>query len=673
MSGPGQSTLKRTIVQASRPHDNIYDPLFESSSGVKGHIKQYNANMMKRLERVPNYEHMFSDHRQTHGIRVKSDKFNVPVVPPESAQKIAASQDAHTIIGRDRLKFVKRPNVPFLHNVPPQIIVEAQAPKRAEKKYTSAKEMVKLATPRVKTVAVQTLYRDSETQTDPYTPDYILSDDAPDPEVLSIAHFTYANGMLPVATHEVEVINRMREKKAYLATLPEDTDEASLEKRKQMLAKQEKKEWKYREQEMLKEQDAKLRQLMEKLRERDAKAQDYLNRRLDKLKQAKLKIRNDQLSRIHHQRVKGFRKLGKEDPYLTNKKTKRDVIGEYADHESHVYAPVARVGRAPMKNHVVDYGIPLIQDFQGLMSLESRIPSELEAKIRKPKEKTTFKRREQIKKDHLEHVDRIIHGLDADPSETQMMQNMYKTLQPTIRPHTPEIGDDEKSEIRSATVMIQKLIRGRAVQNQMYEEKVRSLPLIRELRIKTEAPQKDPNVETEKHLAAGIDLISGSIISHTLAFMAKHMLQQRENKSVIDLAKEALSERSRREEEESTRRKSESAVFNKLDQATGMIVGVHQNTVDSFIDNLLTNAVDELAHDSASTAIQDQDGKVGKTSGENNRAIVSDLVRGFLIPEVERQRKKNALDMKDSRYTRAAHDAMVDTVKEIHSALVQAI
>jgi len=422
---------------------------------------------------------------------------------------------------------------------------------------------------------------------------------------------------------------------------------------------------------MLKEQDAKIKQLMEKLRERDAKAQDYLNRRLDRLKQAKLKSRNDQLSHIHHQRVKGFRKLGKEDPYAINKKTKRDVIGDYADHESHVYAPVARVGRAPMKNHVVDYGIPLIQDYQGLTSLESRIPGQLDAKITKPKEKTKVKRRDKIKKDHLDHVDRIIHGLDVDPLDRQM-QNMYKGMQPTIRPRTPEIGDDEDSEINAATVMIQKLIRGRAVQNQMYEEKVRSLPLIQELRTKAETPKDHPDVETEKYLAAGIDLISGSVISHTLAFMAKHMLQQRENKSVIDLADEALTERSRREEQESARRKSESAVYNKLDQATGMIVGVHQNTVDSFIGSLVTNAVDDLARDSASTAVQAGAKNDAKTSGESNRAIVSDLVRGFLIPEVERQRKKNAVDMKDSRYTRAAHDAMYDAVKEVHSALVQA-
>lgn len=41
-----------------------------------------------------------------------------------------------------------------------------------------------------RTIAVQTIYRDSEAQTNPYTPDYVLVPGEPEPEVLAIAHLT---------------------------------------------------------------------------------------------------------------------------------------------------------------------------------------------------------------------------------------------------------------------------------------------------------------------------------------------------------------------------------------------------------------------------------------------------------------------------------------------------
>lgn len=42
-----------------------------------------------------------------------------------------------------------------------------------------------------RTVGVQTDYRDSETQTDPYTPEYVLHPGAAIPEILTLATFSW--------------------------------------------------------------------------------------------------------------------------------------------------------------------------------------------------------------------------------------------------------------------------------------------------------------------------------------------------------------------------------------------------------------------------------------------------------------------------------------------------
>ncbi|GAB5370050.1 hypothetical protein AAMO2058_001458900 [Amorphochlora amoebiformis] len=261
----GHEVLKRTVTQKTRMHDNLYDPVFMSSSGDRGHQRHYTKMIMKRLERIADYEHMFSDTRPNYGMRVANSKHNVNIFPPkgESLRK----EDEHTILGRDRWKWTDHPKASFTHSSAPAPIVRpnpnSDAAKKSikqmtqgESKYGSTKDLVDpVDTPRVRTVGVQTLYRDSETQTDPYTPDYVLPEGVTeDPEMLSIAHFRVANGMLPVAQHEVEIIKRMRAKRDYLSRLPQSADQASLQKRKQMLATQEMKEWRYREMQMKEEQ-----------------------------------------------------------------------------------------------------------------------------------------------------------------------------------------------------------------------------------------------------------------------------------------------------------------------------------------------------------------------------------------------------------------------------------
>jgi hypothetical protein len=49
---------------------------------------------------------------------------------------------------------------------------------------------------------------------------------------------------------------------------------------------------------------------------------------------------------------------------------KRDIVDEYSNFDSKVYAPVTREGRLPLKNQVVDYSIPLIQSYVGLSNIK---------------------------------------------------------------------------------------------------------------------------------------------------------------------------------------------------------------------------------------------------------------------------------------------------------------
>lgn len=67
---------------------------------------------------------------------------------------------------------------------------------------------------RTRTFGTQSVYRESETQTEPYAPEYRVPDGVT-PEVLNIVQICTSKG-LPVTEAEVSTIERMRQKKFVL-------------------------------------------------------------------------------------------------------------------------------------------------------------------------------------------------------------------------------------------------------------------------------------------------------------------------------------------------------------------------------------------------------------------------------------------------------------------------
>ncbi len=92
------------------------------------------------------------------------------------------------------------------------------------------------------------IVRESEVQTEPYSPDYRVAQDTK-PELLALASLTVGQG-LPVGMAELEMIERARAKRQWAASLPMGVDEASFKKRMSMLKEMELQEWALREAEI---------------------------------------------------------------------------------------------------------------------------------------------------------------------------------------------------------------------------------------------------------------------------------------------------------------------------------------------------------------------------------------------------------------------------------------
>jgi hypothetical protein len=83
-------------------------------------------------------------------------------------------------------------------------------------------------------------------QTDPFTPEYIEDRSLGIPEVLTIKDLIYGKG-LPASMAEMELIEQMREKRAFDNALPPTSDEACFTLRRKLMEEQEEREWAKRE------------------------------------------------------------------------------------------------------------------------------------------------------------------------------------------------------------------------------------------------------------------------------------------------------------------------------------------------------------------------------------------------------------------------------------------
>ncbi len=133
-----------------------------------------------------------------------------------------------TVSGANRFRYFRTPAVPTLRTVPPEVLLAVEP---VQKSTIQAPE----PEPFTKTVGTQSDYRESETQTVPYTPEAIEPQDGSEPELIHLRDLVWGRG-LPAGVAEVEMIERARKRRAFEASLPDISEDP--ERWKAMMEKQ---------------------------------------------------------------------------------------------------------------------------------------------------------------------------------------------------------------------------------------------------------------------------------------------------------------------------------------------------------------------------------------------------------------------------------------------------
>ncbi|XP_004633388.1 cilia- and flagella-associated protein 91 [Octodon degus] len=709
----GERSRAGGSTSSGRAYDFLYDPLFIVSSEKDHTQANIQATLARsRLRKVPRFRTMFSN--LEHYPRYSLYWSKADPVPPfisrewkghAERQKEALRQLALTdtsfqmpkeidedpeVTGKDRYKYFDRPFLPFVQQMPLNVLfaatkMEPHVFPPASSKYPSI--------PSKSTVGTQTDYRDADVQTDPYSPEYVVCQDSI-PELLTLATLTWGRG-LPAGLAEVEMIERAREKRAWEATLPPLNDISQLEKRRKMMNAMERKEWAFREQEIEKLQELRLEVLKELLKKRDGNQNELNMKHLDaqwcKLQEAK-EAKVAQIQRTH---VATIRKLVAKKKNIEGKLQRRDIIKEYSDHASQVYGPLSRLGRFP-DNNSEDFVVKnhYLNTYEGLVELESCLPEyETQPVIKPPKPKiitTTagfLKRTVRMDYELAEVHKALLAKKNKVLEEKKPLRFFQKKPLPEPRLPTPSLTmtSNEEEDIEMAVIYLQRLLRGRAVQNMMFEGKEKRLELIQELRTSnalqedeqlvkkaekqvTLALQRQRNLhdhkvsQVENHLAG----LEGRALADMLDFLSKELVRLQEERRIHAFAMLAERQRRIREAEESGRRQVEYRRLLEEDQMFQEVIKAHQSTVTSYLEDIILNTEEKTAEEQARAEIEKMAEEINDIAYEmesrrtrlQSEEIVAELVYSFLIPEVQKDFIKEKVRNAQRKHILAAHQIL---------------
>jgi hypothetical protein len=231
---------------------------------------------------------------------------------------------------------------------------------------------------------------------------------------------------------------------------------------------------------------------------------------------------------------------------------------------------------------------------------------------------TAAARREAAIARDLERVHTAIMTVKAGRS-TSAVENepvpAWRKPKPVVqRPRTPNFDDEDEgeadAELEEAVLLLQTLLRGRAVQNVMLEGKERRLELIREMRTdlmsfeEAEAVRaaEEARQAAERAAAAAAsvqDTAAGEVAAATADFFAKELVRQHEWARITALAAEAEAERSRREAQEAARRAAERGEADRSAEVQRQTSAVHASVAGDLVAALLAAATVDSAEQRA--------------------------------------------------------------------------
>ncbi|KAF4662107.1 MYCBP AMY-1-associated, testis expressed 1 [Perkinsus chesapeaki] len=561
--------------------------------------------------------------------------------------------------------------------------------------------------PRSRTVAVQSDYRDAESQTDPYSPPLDLTgeEDARQRELLNLEQLTYLNGGLNPSGEEMdEMIEDKRLQMEY------ENDRDGYNQARDVC--QYKRHSVRLERLSKRRVEALSRALSDLRKEHTAKIDATLTRIRKQMQHEQgkelLRLHTDQTRRLrksHFNKIRDLatiKSLGNPEGHLGS------VIDRNVCPSSSLWVAALRDG--PTSGCIGDTLAPSLDNVTAVKNLEE-CPAVMAA-VRMPRPAGDMKKQLRVwlgmNKDRLRAV-KVMEELqkpnrlplleekgilkDEETKEEEGGEEGNKRkktkLKGYCRPASPEVikrhPEDEKKVM--ARLILTKLIRGRAAQMIMYQGRDRRIDLINELMymeahtgVQTATDEIDRTVLISSHVEGAVcKSIIGRTIGRSLGELAKDRLREIGRNRVAKMVAHAEGERRRKEGREAGHRQALLRLKSFQEGFRRSVDTMVQREGDSLVADAMAAGVRECAKrralgEARATAryvnpvldkMEEEKEKEELGNDLGQTEILQRLMREFLWPQVERRRVAEGLAVHQRRFAGAAQLVILDTFNSI--------
>ncbi|KFG46648.1 c3orf15 protein [Toxoplasma gondii p89] len=539
------------------------------------------------------------------------------------------------------------------------------------------------------TIGIQSVYSERETQTVPYSPTCVVPA-GHSPEELTIAHLCWEKG-LPATQLEISIVQRMRQKRKIEKLLPPSTDEYSFQARASLMKEQEFREWADRERRIKELHDRRLELVRLAIKKR---RELFRNMEEDVLERTRMRLSQKeavQAIKTDAKRIKALRRMWQQrvalDSLINPQRWK--AVSHSTKRASDMFAPRSMKGYIPGDPYAsLQIDAPALQ-FIKRADTRTMLPG-VDAAL----EATATRLRQEAALEQAERDRGNTQGLEAATAIFQLTGSQSHTVGDAgvplkkyhirnirERPETPRVEEvlPEDEAVQVAAILLQRMLRGQTYQQRMFAGKQMRLDLINFLRASeqlNDAPVEDQQAQaigetTEEAAEVLMASMQGQAIAETLDELAKELRKVEEERRIAVMVNLAERDRRMREAQESGTRQAEELLRAREDETFNRVMSLHHQTVDSYIEGILTASVEQAAKQQALVEAKLRAEQLSEVVDEleerysNPTTIARELVTSFLLPHVQKQQLQRQLHLEQEKYSIAARYAIGESFQPL--------
>ncbi|CAH1396335.1 unnamed protein product [Nezara viridula] len=528
--------------------------------------------------------------------------------------------------------------------------------------------------------ACQTVYRESEAQTVPWTPPYRVLQ-CKTPEVLTLACLSFDNGFL-VTKHDVEILHRLRKKRQWEKYMTRNYSSENEEYRFKIINEIEKHEWDAREKEIEEINKLRMQLAQEQMLEQRMIVQERMNERIKRVRERCANEKRIKLPKINAKCERALRKTYLR-PSGQNRLKKLNIIEKFHYLSSDLNAPLAMFGKNPAYAHeklCIDPRPKIIGDVYNALwkGISTPLPQIKERYLKKHccKRIQFYCMPEEIPVGQINHFQRL-------------HKNIEKVMTGPLACSLGEMDEEEEETLKNV-VLLQSIIKGRAIQSMVLRHMKSHRDLVRELKstVGLNPRDKQQKLDRRKDILKGIrnfniamqkkgkiigviEKLEGHAICAMLDYTSAALVRLEDQRRAHLFALAAEKERWARESAEAGRRQQEEIRQRQHEEIYKQILKMHEITSDVLLEQTVEEQVKDtskaLAIHWAEKHAKEVDKILDLSQLEEFEKMehITKLTNQFLLDQLEKNQIRDELKAKTAMLRKYAETVIYDNENEL--------